>query len=375
MTDKKLPHWKQKVLFTPGPLTTSASVKQAMLRDVGSRDSEFIEIIAWVRQRLLQLANVADRGYETVLLQGSGTFAVEAVLTTATPAKGKWLVIENGAYGKRIALILDRLGIARTVLSYAENQYPDLAEIEATLVGDESITHIAIIHNETTTGLVNPIDRVGALAKRYGKSYFVDAMSSFGAFEMDLEALNIDWLACTANKNLEGVPGIAFVLARRSALLAAEGNSRSLVLDLADQLRGFERNGQFRFTPPTHAILALKTALEELELEGGVRAREARYRLNHETLVRGMRELGFKEYLPPEKQGHIIVSFFYPEHPNFEFDIFYNKLNKRGYVIYPGKVSDAECFRIGVCGRIFKSDILDLLNAIRDILDEMDVNL
>lgn len=372
---QQISNWKQKVLFTPGPLTTSMSVKQAMLRDVGHRDFEFIHAIRDVRQKLLEIGQVANKGYEAILLQGSGTFAVEAVISTGTNPEGKWLVIQNGAYGARIGKIIDVLKIKKTVLKYAENSLPNLGEIEKTLKEDPFITHVAVVHNETTTGLVNPIKKIGEIVKRFNKIYFVDAMSSFGAFQMNLEELKIDWLACTANKNIEGVPGFAFALAKKDVLLATEGNARSLALDLLDQWKGFERNGQFRFSPPTHSILAFKEALLELEKEGGVPGREARYKENYQTLIEGMREMGFTEYLNPEIQGHIIVSFNYPSHPNFNFEQFYKILNDRGYVIYPGKVSNADCFRIAVCGRLFKNDILDVLNVIKETVDAMGVEL
>jgi len=375
MERKTLNPWKDKVLYTPGPLTTSKAVKEAMLRDVGSRDEEFTQIIADVRNTLLEIAGVAGKGYEAVLLQGSGTYAVEAVISTATPPDGKWLVIVNGAYGERICKIADILRIKYVKLKYPENNLPVLGEISQALADDSEITHVAVIHHETTTGLINPIDDIGEIVKKFGKIFFVDAMSSFGALPIDMHKAGIDYLACTANKNIESVPGIAFVLAKRDVLLTTKGWARSLTLDILDQLMGFEKNGQFRFTPPTHAILAFKEALLELEEEGGIVFRAARYRENYETLVAGMRKMGFTEYLPEEMQGIIIVSFNYPNHKNFEFGEFYERLNQRGYVIYPGKVSNADCFRIGVCGRLFKSDILDLLNTIKEVLAEMKIEL
>ena len=375
MNNSGISNWKQKALYTPGPLTTSLTVKQTMLRDVGSRDFELIQVIADIRQKLLEIGNVADKGYEAILLQGSGTYAVEAVISTATPSDGKWLVIENGAYGARISKIINVLKINKKSLIYKENELPNLQEIDHVLTEDKDITHVAVIHNETTTGMVNPIDEIGKIVKKHNKIYFVDAMSSFGAFTMDLHALGIDYLACTANKNIESVPGFAFAIAKRDVLLATKGNARSLVLDLLDQLTGFEKNGQFRFTPPTHSLLACKQALDELEMEGGVAAREARYKKSYQILVDGMSKMGFKEYLPRELQGHIIVSFNYPDHPNFSFEEFYKRLNDRGYVIYPGKVSNADCFRLAVCGRLFENDIRDVLHVIKETIDAMGVEL
>lgn len=372
---QKLSHGKQKTLFTPGPLTTSLTVKQAMLRDVGSRDNEFINMLADIRREILEVADIDDAEYETIIVQGSGTFAVEAILTTASPRHAQWLVIENGAYGARIVKILDRLKINRLVLKFPENETPDLEVISNTLEYNAAITHVAIIHHETTTGIVNPIEQVGKIVKHFGKIFFVDAMSSFGALPIDFNKAEIDYLACCANKNFEGVPGFGFVVAKKDVLEQTEGYARSLVLDLYDQWKGFEKNGQFRFTPPTHSIMAFHQALLELKQEGGITARAARYRENYEILVAGMRKMGFVEYLDPKLQGYIIVSFYYPDHPKFQFDEFYKKLDDKGYLIYPGKLSEAKCFRIGTCGRLFQSDIGNLLNAIGETLQEMEVNI
>ncbi|MCH8342304.1 MAG: 2-aminoethylphosphonate--pyruvate transaminase [Chloroflexi bacterium] len=364
---------KDKLLFTPGPLTTSMTVKQAMLRDLGSRDSEFIDLVKDIRTRLLEIGGVRDQGYEAVIMQGSGTFTLEAVVSSSVPSDGKMLVIINGAYGRRIAQIAEIHNIRTTTLEFPENQVPDLAQIEKALETDTAITNVAVIHCETTTGLMNPVKEIGRMVQQSGARYFVDAMSSFGAVPIDLAEWGIDYLVSSANKCIEGVPGFGFALARREALMQTEGNARSLSLDLLSQWKGLEQNGQFRFTPPTHALLAFHQALLELEAEGGVAGRAARYRANYETLIAGMRALGFQEYLEPEDRGYIITSFRYPTHPNFDFDEFYKRLNDRGYVIYPGKVSQADCFRIGTIGRIFESDMNDLLAALREVVAEMGI--
>lgn len=375
MDERQNAGWKDKVLFTPGPLTTSRSVKQAMLRDLGSRDYEFIGIVSDIRNRLLALGGVEKGAYEAILMQGSGTFSVEAVLSSAIAPDGKVLVIVNGAYGKRIAQICKVLKIAHVVLESPEDQPPDLPEVEKILAEDVSITCVAIVHCETTTGIINPVEEIGELVAASGATYFVDAMSSFGAVPLNLETANIDYLVSSANKCIEGVPGFGFVLARRESLEATEGFARSLSLDLLAQWKGLEGNGQFRFTPPTHALLAFHQALLELEQEGGVEGRGQRYCANYETLIEGMRALGFVEYLEPALQGYIITSFRYPEDPNFQFEDFYSRLNDKGYVIYPGKVSNADCFRIGNIGRIFESDVCDLLRAIAETMGEMGIAL
>lgn len=367
-----LPGWKDKALFTPGPLTTSATVKQAMLRDLGSRDSAFIGIVRDIRRRLLAAGGVADAGYEAIPMQGSGTFSVEAVLSSLVAPGGKVLIVINGAYGQRIRKICEVLKIEHIVLEYPEDSLPDLDEIGHTLrhhVG--VITDLAIVHCETTTGIMNPVAEVGAIAKAAGVRYFVDAMSSFGAVPLDLAGAHIDCLVSSANKCIEGVPGFGFTLARRDLLLAARGWARSLSLDLPAQWEGLESNGQFRFTPPTHALLAFHQALLELEAEGGVPARAARYARNHAVILEGMEALGYEAYLPRALQGHIITSFRFPADPGWSFETFYAKLNGRGHVIYPGKAGNADCFRIGNIGRLFESDMRDLLAAIRDVNAEM----
>jgi 2-aminoethylphosphonate-pyruvate transaminase len=369
----KIQNLKDKILFTPGPLTTSRTVKQALLRDLGSRDTEFISIVEDIRQRLLVLGGVVENGYETIIMQGSGTFSLESVVSSTIPPAGKLLVIINGAYGRRIAQIARVYDIEVVPLTYPENRKPELAELEAALSADEAITSVAVIHCETTTGLINPIKEIGEIVKRFGKDYFVDAMSSFGAVPLNLAECGIDYLVSSANKCIEGIPGFGIILVKRDTLMKTEGYAQTFSLDLLAQLLRLEKDGQFRFTPPTHSLIAYHQALLELEAEGGVEGRAARYRANYETLIAGMRAMGFEEYLRPEDQGYIITSFTYPHHPNFDFEEFYRRLNDQEFVIYPGKVSQADCFRIGSIGRIFPADINALLAAIRETLQVMEV--
>lgn len=372
---KQILRGKDKILFTPGPLTTSQTVKQAMLRDLGSRDIEFIGLVKDIRHKLIELGQASLDEYTTVLMQGSGTFGLEAVVSSTVPTDGKLLVIINGAYGKRLAKIASVLKIQTLTLEYSENTTPDLDEIENILNADTKITNVAVVHCETTTGIVNPIKEIGRIVVKSGAKYFVDAMSSFGAVPIDLVECGIDYLVSSANKCIEGVPGFSFVLCKLNSLNETAGYARSVSFDLLDQYQSFEKNGQFRFTPPTHALAAFRQALVELEAEGGVPGRAERYLKNHETLVAGMRQLGFKEYLEPENQGYIITSFLYPDDSSFSFEKFYESLNQKDYVIYPGKVSDASCFRIGNIGRIFEADVKALLAAIAETIDEMDVRL
>jgi 2-aminoethylphosphonate-pyruvate transaminase len=363
-----------KLLFTPGPLTTSLAVKRAMLHDLGSRDSAFLALVSTIRRRLLAVAGADPNVYVAVPMQGSGTYGVEATIGTALPPDGRLLVLCNGAYGRRIAQIAAVLRLAHTTLTFPEHAPVDVAAVDEALRADPAITHVIAVHCETTSGLLNPIPAIGALALAGGKGLIVDAMSSFGAVPLDLGAAGVDFLISSANKCIEGVPGFAFVIARRAALESTAGYARSLSLNLLAQWRELEQSGQFRFTPPTHALLAFHQALLELEAEGGPMGRAARYRANSEVLVAGMHELGFREYLAPEHQGYIITAFHYPTHPAFEFQRFYQGLNDRGFVIYPGKLSDAPCFRIGTIGRLFPADIQALLAAVCEVIAEMGVD-
>ena len=365
---------EDKPLFTPGPLTTSLSVKQAMLRDLGSRDVEFIGAVRELREELLRVAGVSQQaGYEAILMQGSGTFSVEAVIASAMPPEGKLLAVVNGSYGDRIVKIAQVYGIETVVQKYRENELPSVEAVDKALAEDPEIKMVVAVHCETTSGIINPIEAIGQVVSQHRRCYFVDSMSAFGAVPLDFEAAKIDFLVSSANKCIEGVPGFGFCLCRREALTETRGWSRTLSLDLLAQWEGLEKNGQFRFTPPTHTILAFRQALRELDQEGGVSGRSARYEENYRTLLAGMRSLGFIEYVDPALQGYIITSFRYPEDPNFQFEKFYDLLNEAGFVIYPGKVSDADCFRIGNIGRIDKSDVEALLGAIKGTLAKMEV--
>jgi 2-aminoethylphosphonate-pyruvate transaminase len=365
---------RDKLLFTPGPLSTSTTVKQAMLRDLGSRDAEFLLLIRDIRRRLLELGHVADGSYEAVLMQGSGTFAVESVLSSVIPRQGKLLVAINGAYGHRMAKIAGVLGIACESIVFAEATPVNVKQVRAVLANDPAITHVGTIHCETSTGILNPIPELGRAVRESRRIFIVDAMSSFGGIPIDILKDNIDFLISSANKCIQGVPGFAFVLARRDLLEAAEGWARSLSLDLVAQWKGLESDGQFRFTPPTHALLAFCQALRELEEEGGIEARAGRYSANWQVLMEGMAELGFDAYLSPQHQSHIISSFRFPWSAHFDFAVFYQRLSELGYIIYPGKVSNADCFRIGTIGNLFPQDIKALVACVRTVLREMQID-
>lgn len=362
-----------KLLFTPGPLTTSATVKSAMLHDVGSRDRAFIQAVRSIRARLVAIGNATAKqvDYECVLMQGSGTFAIESVISSAIPRNGKLLVLVNGAYGRRIAQMARVHGIATEILEIAENKTISPAAVAQRLASSQGVTHVAVVHCETTTGILNPIEEIGAAVREAGAVYIVDAMSSFGAIPIDLASAEIDFLISSANKCIEGVPGFGFVLARRERLLEAKDNARTLSLDLHAQWAGLESDGQFRFTPPTHVLLAFNQALDELDAEGGPAGRLARYRANHELLLKGTAKLGLQAYLAPMDQSPIITTFRYPDSSEFHFERLYEQLSERGFVIYPGKLTTEPCFRIGTIGRLKPADIAGLLDALRSVLPAM----
>ena len=361
------------LLLTPGPLTTSRAVKQVMVHDWGSRDAEFIRINRAVLDRITEIAGGVGT-HVTVGMQGSGTFAVEAMLTSFVPRNGKVLLIINGAYGKRAAKICEIAGRAFAILETPEDTPPDLKKLEATLESDKAITHVFIVQCETTSGILNPVEEIAAIVAKAGRRLLIDAMSAFGAVALDAKTVQYDALAASSNKCLEGVPGMGFIVCRIEALKATKGNATTLVLDLHDQWQAMEKTGQWRFTPPIHVIVSLNKAIEEYLAEGGVAGRGGRYSNSCRILIDGMRALGFRTLLPDELQAPIIITFHMPADPNFVFQTFYDRLKDRCYVIYPGKLTVADSFRIGCIGRLDANHMRGALAAIREILAEMGVS-
>ncbi len=360
-------------LLTPGPLTTSMSVKQAMLHDWGSRDTEFIRINQVVREQLVAIANAQDT-HVCVPIQGSGTFAVEATLGTLIGPKDKALVLVNGAYGKRICKICEYHQCAYVMLETPENVPSDTLALNKMLGEDNDITHVVAVHCETTSGILNPIEDIASITARHRRKLIIDTMSAFGALPLDAKDTPFDAAIASSNKCFEGVPGMGFAIIRLESLQQCEGHSPSLSLDLYDQWVSMQGNGQWRFTPPTHVLMAFHQALLEHEQEGGVNGRGARYRNNCRILVNGMRELGFVTLLPDELQAPIIVTFCMPDDPEFDFQTFYDHLSEKGFVIYPGKLTVADSFRIGCIGRLGEEQMHTALERIRVTLDEMGVS-
>jgi 2-aminoethylphosphonate-pyruvate transaminase len=361
----------RRILLTPGPLTTSAATRQAMLTDWGSREPDFIALTAELRQRLLGVANAND-AYAAVPLQGSGTFVMEAAIASLIRPDAKLLVLVNGAYGERMLAIANRYGRRVEALAWPENEPIDPAALAEALNTDAGVTHVAMVHCETTAGLLNPFEAVAEVVHRAGRALIVDAMSSFGALPIDLAATPAAAVLASSNKCLEGAPGLGFAIVRRTALEAAKAVSPSMSLDLHAQWRGFEDNGQWRFTPPVQVVAALVEALRQLEAEGGSTARLRRYQANFDVLAKGMHRLGFQLYLDPKVQAPIIATFRAPSDRPFVFEDFYRRLAAQGFIIYPGKLTKAPSFRIGCIGAVTPTDFERLIDAVAKIVATAD---
>ena len=358
------------ILLTPGPLTTSNRTRQAMMTDWGSWDDRFNQLTASVCSQLLAILNGAD-SHHCVPLQGSGTFAVEAAIGTLVPRNGKVLVLINGAYGKRLAKICEVLGREFSTFETAEDQPTTAADVDRLLHADAAITHVALIHCETSTGILNPLPQIAEVVKRHGKRLVIDAMSSFGALPIDAREVPFEALIAASGKCLEGVPGMGFVFAEKHALAAAQGNCHSLAMDLFDQHSYMTKTGQWRFTPPTHVVAALHEALLQYAEEGGLPARHQRYANNCQALLDGMAELGVRSFLPAAIQAPIIATFHAPDDPRYQFKAFYERVKAKGFILYPGKLTQVETFRVGCIGHVDAADMRAAVKAIAEVLQEM----
>jgi 2-aminoethylphosphonate-pyruvate transaminase len=361
---------RDKILLTPGPLTTTLRTKLAMLKDWGSWDADFNAVTASVRSSLLNII-CGSESHVVVPLQGSGTFSVEAAVATLVPRDGHVLVLDNGAYCKRAARLTSLMGRRCTVLDFDEAQPVSAAVLSDSLKSDASITHVILIHCETGAGVLNPLQAVADVCASHNKGLIVDAMSSFGALEIDARKTRFDALVAASGKCLEGVPGMGFVFIRKAVLDGCAGQSQSLAMDLYDQYIYMEKTGQWRFTPPTHVVVALHEAIAQFESEGGQAARLARYTHNFETLVSGMARLGFKPFLDPAVQSPIIVTFHAPADPKYEFKSFYAAVRAQGFLLYPGKLTQIETFRVGCIGAIGPQEMEQAVHAVALALQDL----
>ena len=362
-----MPNYK---LLTPGPLTTTDTAKKEMLFDHCTWDDDYKKITLEIRDKLLKLAHVEEPEYTVVLMQGSGTFGVESVLTSVIGGEDVLLIAANGAYGDRMEEIAKHAGLSYFIYHEEYSKVPSAQKIGEILKEHPEITHVSMVHSETTSGILNDIASVAKVVKGAGKTFIVDAMSSFGGVDIPVGELGIDFIISSANKCIQGVPGFSFIICRKDKLLESRGKARSLSLDLYEQWKTMDKDGKWRFTSPTHVVLAFAQALREMEAEGGIPARSRRYRENNRLLISKMEELGIRPYIGREHQGPIITTFYYPEHHNFSFQDMYQYIKDRGYAIYPGKVTDADTFRIGNIGEIYKEDIEKLCEIIKQFLEE-----
>ncbi|MBC5768170.1 2-aminoethylphosphonate--pyruvate transaminase [Ramlibacter albus] len=360
------------ILLTPGPLTTTLRTKLAMLRDWGSWDADFNAVTARVRASLLKIIH-AESSHVVVPLQGSGTFSVEAAVATVVPRDGHVLVLDNGAYCKRAAKLTSMMGRKCTVLAFDDAEQVSPPALAAKLKEDTSITHVLMIHCETGAGVLNPLPLVAEVCASHGKGLIVDAMSSFGALPIDARETRFDALIAASGKCLEGVPGMGFVFLRKAILDKCAGQSQSLAMDLHDQYVYMEKTGQWRFTPPTHVVVALAEAIAQFEAEGGQPARLARYTDNYRTLIDGMGRLGFMPFLDPAVQAPIIVTFHAPGDPRYEFKAFYAAAKAHGFILYPGKLTQVETFRVGCIGAIGRNEMEQAVHAVELALQDLGI--
>ena len=355
-------------LLTPGPLTTSTSVKKEMLIDRCTWDTDYKHMTIKIQNELLAVAKVKPLTHSTILMQGSGTFSVEATLNTALTSKDKLLLIVNGAYGERMVNISDRIGINYEVYNCDYNKVPEVDVIESILKEDSSITHVAMVHLETTTGILNPLKEMTSIIKKYNKIFILDAMSSFGGIPIDLSSGSIDFLISSANKCIEGVPGFGYVIVKNDVIEKCQGNAASLVLDLYDQWQVMNKDGKWRFTSPTHTVAAFLKALQELKEEGGVEARNQRYQTVNKFIRKELRVLGFEAYIHESFQSPVIATYKYPT-SNFNFQEFYDYLKSKGFIIYPGKLTKIDTFRLGNIGKISLDDAKALIESIKEYME------
>lgn len=360
---------KRNILLTPGPATTSDTVKYAqVVPDICPREKEFGDLLLSVASDLTRFVSDGDE-CAAVLLGGSGTAAVECVLNSVVSDQDRVLIINNGAYGERMLHIAEVYGIPYLEFASSSTGPLDLRKLEEAIdFANEPVTHLAVVHHETTTGLLNDIKSIGRLCKARGLQMIVDAVSSFGALPIDMREMHISYLASSANKNLQGLPGVSFVIAARDRLEDIKHRPRrSFYLDLYAHYEFLVLHRQTRFTPPVQAIYALKQAIVETKAEG-VAARYERYKRSWQTLIEGLDALGLKTVVPRECQANLITTVVEPDHPSYSFEDLHDYLYERGVTIYPGKLAEINSFRIGNIGNIDAEDIKRFLALLQDFL-------
>ena len=364
------------VLLTPGPICCLDEIKQRMMIDYGSRDKRFLSIVDDIRRKLLAVSNTSPETHSTVLMQGCGTMGIESVISSVIPCQGVLAVFSNGSYGRRAVEIANAHQIKTHHIRLPENKQVTPVLVLDTMIAHPEITHVHVVHHETTTGTLNPVYDIGTTIHAHNPDIclIVDAMSSYGGIPLDVEGAEIDFLISSSNKCIESVPGFSYIIARRESLERARGNARTVTLDLVDQWDGLEKTGQFRFTPPTHSVVAFNHAIDLLVDEGGIDVRYQKYMAYNTYLREEMKKMGFEPYEveignesnPPP----IITSYRYPT-DTFDFEKFYMMLAERKVIIYPGKLTNELLFRVGNIGAITWDDLKYTVLCVKEVVGLM----
>jgi 2-aminoethylphosphonate-pyruvate transaminase len=365
--------YERMVLLNPGPANTTQAVKQALVcEDICPRETVFGDVMGRVADRLARIADPSGKSV-TVLFGGSGTAGVEAAIASAVPKDGRLLVLDNGAYGARMTDIAKAYGMPHESMVFGVGARIDIEQVKARLERGD-ITQVAVVHHETTTGMLNPVEKIGALCKIRKVELIVDAMSSFAGIPFTMESLGADFVVSSSNKCIQGMAGLAFVIGKKERIESMRHVAgRSLYLSVGDQYRFFRDAHQMRFTPPVQLLYALERAIDELDAEGGVEARRKRYDACYEVLDRGVRAIGFERLMPDEDQSRILTAYVEPNDPKYSYDRMHDLLFERGFTIYPGKGAKVGTFRLANMGDITPDDMERFVAALRETVAAMDL--
>ena len=357
----------RKILLNPGPATTTDSVKNAMVvEDICPREKDFGQLLDRIKDDLVRVVH-GENDYLATLFTASGTGGLEAAITSAVPKGKKLLVVDNGAYGARMANIAKTFGIEVVHYKLEYGDYPDLAAIDDLLRKNPETSHLALVHHETTTGMLNPVQEICDLSRRYNVEVIVDCMSSYAGIPIDIKKWDTGFLISSSNKCIQGMPGLVFVIFKKSLLPAIQNQKRSFYFDLYSQYTGFQKTGQMQYTPPVQVAYALRQAIDEYFAEGEMN-RWKRYRESWETLCSGLKQLGFQFLLPRQYESQILLAIIEPNHPAYNFDSMHDYLYQRGFTVYPGKGAKEATFRLSILGDLSKTDIEAFLKELKGYL-------
>jgi 2-aminoethylphosphonate-pyruvate transaminase len=357
----------RKILLNPGPATTTDSVKQAMVvEDICPREKSFGKLLDTIKEDLVKVVH-GGAEYIAALFTASGTGGLEAAITSAVPKGKKILIIDNGAYGARMVNIASTFGIEVIPYKLAYGDYPVVTHLEKLLIENRDVSHLAVVHHETTTGMLNPIQQICDLCTKHKVDVIVDCMSSYAGIPIDAKKWNAGYIISSSNKCIQGMPGMVFVIFKKQLLKELKNQKRSFYFDLYSQYVGFEKTGQMQFTPPVQVAYALRQAIDEYFIEGEIN-RWNRYQENWNTLYAGLKNLGFEFLLPESYQSKILLAIIEPSHSNYNFDTMHDYLFQKGYTIYPGKGAKEATFRLSVLGDLHKKDIEGFLIELKNYL-------